>query len=276
MKDAYYFSHDANARTDPKILAMRSVYGSEGYGLYWMVVETLREQSEYKLPLMKYTINALALQMQYDCSKFEQFINDCCDEFFLLQRDESFLWCNTLLKRMGRLDDIREKRKSAAEKRWGKDKIDEPDAKNMQVHSTSNASYIQSKVKNSIVKDSKEEDIIPYAEIIMYLNLKAATKYKSNGQKTRDLIKARWNNGFVLEDFKTVIDKKCLQWLDDPNNNQYLRPETLFGNKFEGYLNQKVVTYGTHGQGTAKGGRKDPNANCGSADTDYQKSYDNM
>ena len=49
-KDAYFFSHDCNARNDPKILALRSVYGAEGYGVYFMLVEILREQPEYQPP----------------------------------------------------------------------------------------------------------------------------------------------------------------------------------------------------------------------------------
>jgi len=90
----------------------------------------------------------------------------------------------------------------------------------------------------------KEKDIsIPYSEIIDYLNLKANTKYKSSGKKTKDLIKARFNDKYTLEDFKIVIDKKCSEWLDTSFEN-YLRPETLFSNKFEGYLNQKEVKGG--------------------------------
>ena len=46
-KDAYYFPHDCNARNDPKILALRSVFGAEGYGVYWMLIEILREQPDY-------------------------------------------------------------------------------------------------------------------------------------------------------------------------------------------------------------------------------------
>jgi uncharacterized phage protein (TIGR02220 family) len=80
---------------------------------------------------------------------------------------------------------------------------------------------------------------IPFSEIVTYLNEKANTKYKSSSNKTKDLIKARWNEKFTLEDFKTVIDKKTNEWLHDPTMNMYLRPETLFGTKFESYLNQK-------------------------------------
>lgn len=92
----------------------------------------------------------------------------------------------------------------------------------------------------SIGKDRKE-DIYPFAEIVNYLNLKANTKYKSSSNKTKDLIKARFNEGFNFEDFKIVIDKKTTEWLKDKKMSIYLRPETLFSNKFEGYLNQVVA-----------------------------------
>ena len=85
----------------------------------------------------------------------------------------------------------------------------------------------------------KEKNKIPYVDIIDYLNTKTDSKYKSSTKKTKDLIKARYNEGFTLEDFKQVIDNKTAEWLNDPNMNKYLRPETLFGNKFESYLNQK-------------------------------------
>lgn len=80
---------------------------------------------------------------------------------------------------------------------------------------------------------------LPFSEIVKYLNEKAGTKYKASSKKTQNLIKARFNEGFTLDDFKTVIDKKTAEWLTDQKMNQYLRPETLFGTKFESYLNQK-------------------------------------
>ena len=89
-------------------------------------------------------------------------------------------------------------------------------------------------------KYKKEEKCeIPYVEIIDYLNLKTKSHYKYSTNKTIACIKARWNEGFTLEDFKKVIDNKSKEWLGDPKYENYLRPETLFGNKFEGYLNSK-------------------------------------
>lgn len=79
---------------------------------------------------------------------------------------------------------------------------------------------------------------IPYEKIIDYLNRKTNSHYRPTSKATRRLIKARYNEGFTDIDFKSVIDKKCAEWLQDGNMVQYLRPETLFGTKFEAYLNQ--------------------------------------
>lgn len=80
----------------------------------------------------------------------------------------------------------------------------------------------------------------PVSEIIDYLNLKTNKNYKTTTQKTRTLIKARMNEHFTVDDFKLVIDKMCTEWMGT-NMEKYLRPETLFGTKFEGYLNQTLT-----------------------------------
>lgn len=101
---------------------------------------------------------------------------------------------------------------------------------------------------NNINKLSSSENVdpepkqkfqkIPYEKIIDYLNRKTNSHYRPTSKATRRLIKARYNEGFTDIDFKKVIDKKCAEWLQDGNMVQYLRPETLFGTKFEAYLNQ--------------------------------------
>lgn len=93
------------------------------------------------------------------------------------------------------------------------------------------------KVSKDIVPQS--ETVPPYKTIIDYLNDKAGTKYRSSSKDTQKHIKARFNNGFTLEDFKTVIDNKVFEWGNNSKMSVYLRPKTLFGTKFEDYLNQK-------------------------------------
>lgn len=90
--------------------------------------------------------------------------------------------------------------------------------------------------------ETKDIYINIYIDIVEYLNKKANKNYKHNSDKTRRFIDARLNEGFTLEDFKKVIDNKCRSWLNDERMNQYLRPETLFGTKFESYLNETPVS----------------------------------
>ncbi|WP_074504855.1 conserved phage C-terminal domain-containing protein [Limosilactobacillus mucosae] len=76
--------------------------------------------------------------------------------------------------------------------------------------------------------------------IVDYLNEKTDSHYKATTPKTKQLVQARLKEGFTVDDFKTVIDKKTATWLNDNKMNKYLRPLTLFGTKFEDYLNEKV------------------------------------
>ena len=94
--------------------------------------------------------------------------------------------------------------------------------------------------KNDEPKGSVTNGYIqPVTEIVDYMNQKLGTHYKPKSQGTQKHIVARLKEGFTFEDFKTVIDKKSDQWLNS-EMAKYLRPETLFGTKFEGYLNERV------------------------------------
>ena len=91
-------------------------------------------------------------------------------------------------------------------------------------------------------KIKEEVDEINYEAIIDRLNKQTGASYKANTKSTKTLIKARFNEGFKEEDFLIVIDKMCYLWGHEPKKNEkdmrvYLRPSTLFGNKFEQYLN---------------------------------------
>lgn len=78
-----------------------------------------------------------------------------------------------------------------------------------------------------------------YVDVVNYLNEKCKKNFKPTTNKTKNLINARINEGFELEDFKKVIDIKSKEWMYS-DMQKYLRPETLFSNKFEGYLNEEI------------------------------------
>lgn len=96
----------------------------------------------------------------------------------------------------------------------------------------------------------KDKDKELYILVVSYLNEKAGTRYKATTEKTKTAIRARAAEGFTVDDFKSVIDKKCEEWIGT-EYEKYLRPETLFGTKFEGYLNAKQTERNmTDGQAT--------------------------
>lgn len=86
-----------------------------------------------------------------------------------------------------------------------------------------------------------DEDSDTVAAIVAYLNEKAGTNYRPAGAKTKSLIRARIAEGFTEDSFRTVIDHKCGEWLSDQKMRGFLRPETLFGTKFESYLNAAAI-----------------------------------
>lgn len=100
-----------------------------------------------------------------------------------------------------------------------------------------------SETESSDIKEygpAKAEPSIPYKKIIEYLNSKTGRQFNFKGQANRRLIKARFNEGYTEDDFYQVIDIKTDEWLNT-DMEKYLRPNTLFGNKFDGYLNQEPV-----------------------------------
>lgn len=104
---------------------------------------------------------------------------------------------------------------------------------NTSINNTVNSTDIYSQAEPDGVADKTKT-------IVDYLNEKTDSHYKATTPKTKQLVQARLKEGFSVDDFKMVIDKKTATWLNDNKMNKYLRPLTLFGTKFEDYLNEKV------------------------------------
>jgi hypothetical protein len=155
VKDAYYFSHDANARHDPKILKMISQYGIKGYGWYWIIVEMLREQHNYKLDLT-HDLESIAIETRTKPKTISGFIGDCIKKFKLFKQEHRHFYSQTLVDRMKIMEEKREKRRKAAKTRWNDQS--KCNAHAMHMHSTCNA------IKG---KESKENEIQDLQEIDM-------------------------------------------------------------------------------------------------------------
>jgi len=142
---ALYFSHDSNARDDEKIIRLRMSHGWEGYGIYWAIVEMLRNANAYKLEC---NWTAIAFSLRTD----EKLVENVVCKFDLFECKQNFFFSNSLRNRMKMKDEISQKRRGAAMARWS------GDADAMQMHSKSNANKMQLQCKESKGKERKEKE----------------------------------------------------------------------------------------------------------------------
>lgn len=149
-KDAYYFPHFSNAKTDAKILKVRRVMGIEGYGIYFMLLEVLRDQTDFRYPLSG--IEDIAYEWHVSKEKIFAVITNF--DLFIIENDEFF--SPKFIEFLQPYIDRKDRARIAANKRWRKELPEhtETDANAMQMHSVSIANAMQSKEE-----ESKEEII---------------------------------------------------------------------------------------------------------------------
>lgn len=152
MKDAYYFSHDGNARNDPKMLMLRGKYKNNGYACYFMILEMMREAHNYKLPNNEYLYASVALGI----SETEEYIKDLFCYMLaicLLSHDDKWVWSESFLRRMERKENLSKTRREAgllgSMKKW--QNHSKPDGKSMAVK--------ESKGKESKRNERKEIEL---------------------------------------------------------------------------------------------------------------------
>ena len=162
-KETFYFSHDSNALTDTKILNMRADYGLEGYGLYWAIIEMLRNEEDYKLEFNKNTYRAIKT-LTNTTIDVEKFINNCIEDYKLFELQEEKFYSNSLLRRMEAKDKKSTVAREKAQKRWNNDTSAmqqecNSNAVAMQQQCSSNANKIkENKIKENKVNENKAEE----------------------------------------------------------------------------------------------------------------------
>ncbi len=241
MSDVKWIKLSTGLPSNRKLKQIRKLPNGDTIALMWVFLLCLAgELNEhgmiYFTPEIPYTDEMLADEFDMDIKTirlglvtFQKFgMIEIVDDVLCLSAWEK--WQST-----DRLSEIREYNRLAKQKSRAKQKLlqqkDDVNDKSM----TSQRCHDTEEDKEK--EDREDKDIYRY--IVRFLNENAGTGFKSSSKKTQSLIRARLNEGFTVEDFKTVIDHKCREWLSDPKMSRYLRPETLFGTKFEGYLNEK-------------------------------------
>lgn len=120
-KDAYYFSHDTNARNDEKMMELRAEYDIAGIGMFWCLIEMMAESPSYELSLSRIGGIAMALGVKKD--EMLSFITSCCTEpIMLFKWNEEAVWSESLKRRMNIKEQKRQQKvdagKKGAESRW--------------------------------------------------------------------------------------------------------------------------------------------------------------
>lgn len=156
-KDTFYFSHDYNARNDPKLQKVLMKLGHAGKSVFWDLIEMLYEQDGY-LNLAECENYAFALRTDIECIK--SLIND----FDLFQKNKDKFWSKSVLERIKIRDNKSQKAKESAKKRWQKP-VEKPEEK-----CEVDANALRTLSDGNAIKESKvkEIDIIPLEIVLSF------------------------------------------------------------------------------------------------------------
>lgn len=240
MADVKWIKMATGLPSSKKLTQIRTLPEGDTIALMWVFLMCLagdvNEQGMiYITPEVPYTDEMLAEEFRMDVNTIRLGL-EAFQRFGMIEIIEDIICLPSWEKwqSVDRLSEIREYNRIAKQKSRAKQKqklLENVNDKSMTSQSCQDTDI------------DKEEDIDKdiYISIVDYLNQKAGTKYKASSKKTQTCIHARLAEGFTFDDFVVVIDKKCADWLGDAKMEQYLRPETLFGTKFESYLNARVT-----------------------------------
>lgn len=175
-----FFSHDENALSDPKIMSMMSVYGFEGYGRFWALVELLRREDSYKINMNKRTFYvSIAHYLRWNDQDAKQFIDDCIREFELFNSDGEYFWSESLNNRMMMMEQKSEARSNAANARWSKKQQEQTQEALEQVEPE------QDKPKPEKPIRKKNATVAQYDEIVIELTDLLIAEIKNNNPQAK-------------------------------------------------------------------------------------------
>lgn len=263
-----WFKHDTDASIDAKLQELLLDYGASGYGLYWYCVELIAQGvNENNITFeLEHDARIIARNLNLTIQETKDMMKKMVElDLFCINKNEK-LACYALAKRLDKSmtsnqhfrDIISQIKENHDEYSKSHDTVMiNPDLVMQEEKRREEIREEENRKENNM--SGKPSASVFSVDVISYLNSKAGTNYRQHIKKTIGLIQARINEGFTLDDFKTVIDKKVLLWKNDTKMQAYLRPETLFGTKFESYLNE-IVPVGNHIDQMVKENKISPHA----------------
>lgn len=204
-KDAFYFSHDSNARDDIKCIELVGDLGLEGYGIYWVLIETLREQPGYTYPIK--LLPALAKRFGSDPANFQKVVRDY--DLFVVE-DEKIFFSPSLKRRMQLYEDKKAQARQAGLKSGEKRAKNNPKATDVQQPFSGGSTTDEPKrVNNSKVNNIKVNESITPPSLSDILDYITANKFQVDAN--------RFFNYYSARDWKNVPSWqiKVKQWEDE-------------------------------------------------------------
>ena len=165
-----YFSHDSNARNSDKLMKVRMKLGAEGYGIFFMLIERLREEEGYKSTI---DYNTLAFDLRVEPEKVKQVVEDY--DLFKFTEDGKYFYSDSFNERMEMMDKRAQQRiskaKKAAEARWNKQTTNTSNAQTTPEQCSSNAQALlkhanKIKLNKTKLNKTKPEESKPDKELV--------------------------------------------------------------------------------------------------------------
>ena len=240
-KEAFYFSHDSNARNDEKIIALRMEMGWEGYGLYWAIVEMLRDTANYA---MQNSYNSIAYSLHSDSETIGKVIED----FDLFEAKEGLFFSESLKNRMEIKERKSTKAREAAFIRWGKkedmNKYEVVDKEVVNATALRNISPPNA-IKEKKVKESKVKERERTHTAFSFIEKNKGQRFEDwlikNKSQVREWVRMIENFNDTVEQEKLTFEynplfarlrKYCRNWVSNQKNNT----PVFVGNKLRGVL----------------------------------------
>ena len=214
-----YFSHDSNARNSDKLMKVRMKLGAEGYGIFFMLIERLREEEGYKSTI---DYDTLAFDLRVEPEKVKQIVENY--DLFKFTEDGKYFYSDSFNERMEMMDVRAQQRKSkakkAAEARWNKQSEDTSNAQALLKQCSSNAQALlnhANKIKLNKIKLNKtkiNKSKVVVAEINEAENLADEPAATTEQKQISDVLNFYENHFGMISDY---IRQSILKWCNDLN-----------------------------------------------------------
>ena len=276
-----YFSHDSNARNSDKLMKVRMKLGAEGYGIFFMLIERLREEEGYKSTI---DYDTLAFDLRVEPEKVKQVVENY--DLFKFTEDGNYFYSDSFNERMEMMDVRAQQRKSkakkAAEARWNKQSEDTSNAQALPKQCSSNAQALlnhANKIKLNKIKLNKiklnktklNKSKVVVAETNETKNLADEPATTTEHKQISDVLNFYENHFGMTSDY---IRQSILKWCNDLNPELVKRALEISVEdnvlKFR-YANAILVDWASKGIDTLEKALAEGNARQKSKQNNYNK-----